>query len=136
MLALQRLTFTSHNSPHKSSNLPPPTPRPYTRTPPTPPRRRVPQPTIPPTLPTQLHHLRDILLVLEFRNIMLLPDMFNQRLDIATNRHRVRVSRAQHACVLAVRAVAVALDDEAVRDLEAALVAAVVFADFPGLAGG
>jgi hypothetical protein len=96
------------------SNLPPPTLMPHTRAPPTPPRRRVPQHTIPSPLAHQLHHLRNILLMLEFRNAMFLPDMLDQRLDIATNRHLIRMARAQNTRVLAVCAVAMTLYDEAV----------------------
>jgi hypothetical protein len=136
MCSPERLTPISPNSkPLTFFSLPPPAPRPRTRTPPTPPRRRVAQPTIPPALSRQLDDLGNVLLMLEFRNTVLSPDMLDQRLDIATNRHLVRVPRAQHARVLSIRAVAMAFYDEAVRDLEAALVAVVVFADFPRLAG-
>jgi hypothetical protein len=67
---------------------------------------------------------------------MVFPDVLDQCLDVAADSVDVGVPRTEDARVLTVCTVAVALDYEAVGDLEAALVAVFVLADFPCFARG
>lgn len=67
---------------------------------------------------------------------MVFPDMLDQSFHVAADSIHVGVLRAEHASILAVCVVTMTFDDEAVRDLEASLVASIVLAHFPCFAGG
>lgn len=73
--------------------------------------------------------------MLQLSNLMLIRQVFNQRLDIATNSVGIRVFGADDAAVLCVGPVAVAFHYEAVGDLEGAFGVAGPFGNFPCFSG-
>lgn len=94
------------------------------------------QATVSPAIRRQLDDFGDILLVLEFAHTMVLPNMLDQGLHIATHRVDIGVPGAQDTRVLTVCAASMALDDEAITDLEAALVSVTALDDFPSFTRG
>jgi len=81
-----------------------------------------------------IDYLDHIFFVLQLSDIMILPDMADQGLDVPTNCTDASSLRTQHAGVASVYAVAVAFHHEAVLNSKTAINAVVFYANLPRLA--